>query len=67
MAAWYDEQKVLNQEALNNPARGDYWHEMFSPAILVLEVTDGNVLMYHKTKAVDKGRWSWDVSEIIYC
>ena len=36
----YDQQVELNKEALENPQPGDYWHEMFSPYFVVVDVKD---------------------------
>jgi len=35
---WSPYSKELNQEALDNPQVGDYWHERFSPYFLVVAV-----------------------------
>jgi hypothetical protein len=34
------EQNRQNQQALDNPKPGDYWHEMFCPYFLVVDVRD---------------------------
>ncbi len=36
----YDQQVELNKEALENPQPGDYWHEMFCPYFVVVDVKD---------------------------
>lgn len=40
----YDKQEVLNQQAINNPQLGDYWHERFSPYFLVVK-NNGNEII----------------------
>ena len=32
----YDQRKLQNQQALDNPQPGDYWHERFSPYFVVV-------------------------------
>jgi len=32
----YEKQKIQNQESLDNPRIGDYWHERFSPYFVVV-------------------------------
>lgn len=47
-----------------NPQPGDYWHEMFTPILLVLKVTRKQVIFLEKVKAVGKDRWTWDVEKV---
>jgi hypothetical protein len=68
----------LNQEALNNPQPGDYWHEMFCPYFMVVNVDGPNITVLsclggpnsysrkHELNAsVDNGdgTWSFDYSK----
>ena len=39
----YEERKVKNQQSLENPRIGDYWHEMFCPYFLVVDVKDDDI------------------------
>ena len=32
----YDQRKLQNQQALDNPQPGDYWHERFSPYFVIV-------------------------------
>lgn len=36
----YQDQTQANQAALDNPQPGDYWHEMFCPYFIVVNVKD---------------------------
>jgi hypothetical protein len=47
-----------------NPEPGDYWHEMFTPIMVVLDVTSMHVVICDGTKPADKDRWSWDYKKI---
>jgi len=38
-----DERNILNQEALDNPQPGDYWHEMFCPYFVVVAVNGPDI------------------------
>jgi hypothetical protein len=50
----YNEMKKLSQEALNDPKPGDYWQEMYSWHMYVLEVeeTDSGWLFAPKVKII---------------
>ena len=37
------ERTALNQDGIDNPQVGDYWHEMFSPYFLVVDVTGDQI------------------------
>jgi hypothetical protein len=61
-----------NIEHAANPLVGDYWHERFSPAFLVIDVSRFSVSFLSKTKRVPNDiTWEqdlfWDVSHIETC
>lgn len=61
-----------NIEHAANPQVGDYWHERFSPAFLVIDVSRFSVSFLSKTKRVLNGiTWEqdtfWDTSYIVTC
>ena len=39
----YEERKVKNQQSLENPRIGDYWHEMFCPYFVVVDVKNDDI------------------------
>ena len=39
----YEERKVKNQQSLENPRIGDYWHEMFCPYFIVVDVKNNDI------------------------
>lgn len=38
-----EKQKLENQQKLDNPRVGDFWHEMFSPYFLVVDVKNDDI------------------------
>ena len=71
----YEQQKLTNQESLNNPRIGDYWHEMFCPYFLVVDVKSDDITVLsclggtytrkHELNAkIDtKDGWTFDLSK----
>jgi len=74
----YNEQKLRNQQALDNPQIGDYWHERFSPYFVVvnkegdqyrvLSCMGGphHYLRKHELNArieIDRDHWAFDYSK----
>jgi hypothetical protein len=57
-----DEQERLNRQHAENPAPGDFWHEMYCPCWVVLRVSDGSVTVCEKTRSTDDKHWTWDIS-----
>lgn len=47
-----------------DPQIGDFWHEMFCPIMVVLDVTPLHVIICDKTKEVDRDHWTWDTDAI---
>ena len=39
----YEQKKLENQQSLENPRIGDYWHEMFCPYFLVVDVRGNDI------------------------
>ena len=60
----HDEQLQLNLKHRKKPQAGDYWHEMFCPVLLVLDVGPRCVVFLEKKKDVDGRRWTWDTKDI---
>lgn len=52
-----------SHEHLRNPRPGDYWHEMYVPICVVLEVGTDVVTLCKSTKEVDSGHWTWNLGE----
>ena len=74
----YHQQKLQNQQALDNPQIGDYWHERFSPYFVivnregdqyrVLSCMGGphHYLRKHELCArieIDRNQWAFDYSK----
>lgn len=55
---------TLNQRHLLNPELGDYWHEMFCPILVVVDLYDNVVRCLEKKKAAGQGHWTWDVDKV---
>jgi hypothetical protein len=59
------EQDKLDQEHLNRPQVGDYWHEMCAPICVVVSTFPDKVLICETTKIVDQaGRWTWNLEKL---
>lgn len=64
---------VLNQQALDYPKPGDYWHERFCPYFLVVRVNGDeytvlNCLYYYGESAkinIDQEHWAFDFDKAI--
>lgn len=54
-----------NRSHYNLPAVGDYWHEMFCPYFIVLEVLSGTgyYVICEDRKTVDSDHWTFDLSK----
>lgn len=71
----YEQKKLENQQGLENPRIGDYWHEMFCPYFLVVDVKDDDITVLsclggiytrkHELNAkIDtKDGWTFDLSK----
>lgn len=69
--------ELLNFQALHNPQPGDYWHEMFCPYFIVVDVKDDNITVlscmggpnsYNRKQELNakidhKDGWSFDYSK----
>lgn len=62
-----DMQDLLNRKHSLNPQVGDYWHECFSPAGVVVGVTSVYVLVLEKSKSTDENHWTWDLEVAPNC
>jgi hypothetical protein len=56
----HEEQEQLNREHAKNPQVGDFWHEIFSPYFLVVEITKYGIIVLDKTRPVDKDHYIFD-------
>ncbi len=54
---------VLNHKHAMYPERGYYWSEMLCPVLVVLKVTDTQVVFCKTKKPVGKDYWTWDLSK----
>jgi hypothetical protein len=76
--SWSRYSKEKNQEALDNPQVGDYWHETFCPYFLVVAVRDDKITVLsclggensfnrkneQNARSMNKGdTWSFDYSK----
>lgn len=61
-----NEQKQVNIEHLNNPKVGDYWHEMFVPACVVVSVIENEkkVLICTAKQEIDEEHWTFDLAQL---
>ena len=51
-----------SREHLLNPKAGDYWHEMFTPICVVLEVGADVLTLCRSIEAVKDG-WTWNLTK----
>ena len=58
-----EEQKLLNEKHFNYPEIGDYWHEMFCPYFIVLDIFQDKFWICDIRKEVDKDHWTWDLEK----
>ena len=56
----WDKQQELNEQHVKKPRVGDFWHEMFFPYFLVVEVTKYGLIVLDKTKEVDEHHYTFD-------
>lgn len=68
----YNDRDILNRDALIDPHIGDYWHEMFVPYFVIVDIEDDvyTVLNFIRSKPncayIDNGdTWSIDFSKSI--
>jgi hypothetical protein len=54
---------IQNQEALDSPQAGDYWHEMFCPYFIVLKVIGDKLIICDTRKDIDKNHWTWSLKD----
>ena len=57
------EYKARNEDHAKNPRLGDYWHDQFSPAYVVLALEPLHVVVCSRTKDVGDNQWTWDLSK----
>ena len=50
----------LTNKHAENPEPGDYWHEMFNPVAVVLEVKGDELTICKTTRRHGEG-WTWDL------
>ena len=68
----HQEQQTRNQRAITDPKAGDFWHEMFCPYFLVVDVRDDKIgilscISEPKAKIDNKdGTYSFDYSKTQY-
>lgn len=60
----YDDMLKDDAKHRGAPERGDFWHEMFAPILVVLDVSDSAIVVCCTPKATDKDRWTWDMDKI---
>lgn len=61
---WKREKNQLCLKHAKNPCVGDYWHEMFVPQRVVVDVTKFAVVTCESTKDVGNDKWTWDLSKL---
>ena len=57
------DRELYNRAHAEYPQVGDYWHEMYCPYFMVLEVLENHVIICEKTKQVDNNHWTFDLDE----
>lgn len=50
-----------NEKHLATPEVGDFWHERFSPYLVVVQVGHAGLVVLDKTKSVDPDHYVFDV------
>ena len=60
------EQRALAEQHARQPIVGDYWHEMFIPVCVVIEVVAGFVLICKDIIECDDGKWTWDLNVLTF-
>jgi hypothetical protein len=60
-----DERDRRNSEHLADPRPGDYWHEMYTPACVVLARDGDHVTLCRTTKAAGPDKWTWDLNRAV--
>ena len=59
----YEQMKVVSDTHLRDPQPGDYWHEMFSPVCVVLEVLPHCIVLCRKIQALPQDKWTWNLAQ----
>lgn len=55
---------TLNTKHRLDPRIGDYWHEMFTPIMVVIAVHPDRVMICKTIKSVAKDHWTWDLTKL---
>lgn len=63
MAKWFPDNEVNEQHA-SDPQLGDYWHEMFCPAYVVVGRLGAQVVVCKTPKSTDENHWTWDLDKL---
>jgi len=50
----------INERHLADPQPGDFWHEMFSPYVVILARVETQLIVYRKRIDVPPNHWTWD-------
>lgn len=61
---WYEEHQSVNRLHEREPKMGDYWHEMFCPFVVVINVLETEVVICESIMPVGPDHWTWDLSKI---
>lgn len=56
----YRKQQELNEEHVKNPQIGDFWHEMFIPYFLVVEIVTSGVIVLDETISISESHYKFD-------
>src|SRR5690349_9556396 len=62
----YDAMLKVDEKYVADPQPGDFWHEMYSPYCVVIDVDKkrGVVWICQKKKDVDADHWTWDLDTV---
>jgi hypothetical protein len=61
---WSQRKAPINLEHVERPQAGDFWHEMFSPYVVVLAVDGDNLTVCRAQSYPDKDHWTWDLTKL---
>ena len=53
-----------DKEHAKNPKVGDYWHDMFSPVAVVVEVSKHSLVICRTTKQMEDETWTWNLEKL---
>ena len=59
-----DNRADTNARHLQNPKVGDYWHEMFTPILVVIGRGADAVMLCDEIERYKDGGWFWRVSKV---